>query len=597
MGVAKAVLEAVNPFVSILILPLIIDELLGARSLQRMFIYVAVIAVVGSVISTAASILGCQMEKYDEKFKNYFTELMSRRVMELDFELTEDKEALDQIELARTGMDWYSGGVHGIFMQVLNMFSAFLRVAGVVVLIALHAPILFILVLITLCISMYLSHKDNQIELKFHKQLSKVNRVFGYSGYELMDIRYAKDIRLYHAQDMMVEKWQGFTDQSFEYWKSEGDGHLPNACISAAATAVRDFLMYFYLGVLVIKGNITIGIFSQMISSCRELTNSVVSIGRCMQEITKRCNYAYEYVKFMHYPAAIEKGNRPVLPGKHVIEFRDVSFAYPKTEQQVLRHVNLTLNAGEHLSVVGLNGAGKTTFVKLLCRLYDPTEGEILLDNVNIKEYDYEQYMNLFSPVFQDFKLFAFSIKENILMGEEEHADVERIGTEHASAERARAEHVGVERTCTEHTDEDKTLHKLFEQVGFADKLDSLEHGMDTMLFKSFDKEGIEASGGEQQKLAIARALYKNAPVVILDEPTAALDPIAEYEIYRQFHTLVGGKTAIYISHRLSSCQFCDHIAVFSDGKVAEYGTHDTLVGKENGIYAEMFAAQAQYYQ
>lgn len=232
-----------------------------------------------------------------------------------------------------------------------------------------------------------------------------------------------------------------------------------------------------------------------------------------------------------------------------------------------MEHVNLKLKAGEHLSVVGLNGAGKTTFVKLLCRLYDPTEGEILLDNVNIKEYDYEQYMNLFSPVFQDFKLFAFSIRDNILMGEEEK----------------------------DHTNE--ALHALFEQVGFSDKLDSLEHGMDTMLFKSFDKEGIEASGGEQQKIAIARALYKHAPVVILDEPTAALDPIAEYEIYRQFHSLVGGKTAIYISHRLSSCRFCDHIAVFSDGHVAEYGTHDTLVGKENGIYAEMFAAQAQYYQ
>ena len=567
IGIVKAVLEAVYPFVSILFMPLIIDELLGERDLMRMFTYVAVIAVVGSLISAAASVLGCQMEKCDEKFQNYFTETMSRRVMELDFQLTEDKEALDQIELARTGMDWYSGGVHGIFTQVLNMFSALLRVAGVVVLIALHAPILFLLVFITMLISMYLNHKDNQIELRFHKALSKVNRVFGYTGYQLMDIRYAKDIRLYDAQDMMVTKWETYTNESLRYWKSEGDGHLPNACISAVATVVRDFCMYFYLGVLVIKGSITIGIFSQMISACRELTDSVVSAGRCMQEITKRCNYAYEYVKFMHYPAAIEKGSRPVGAGEHVIEFRDVSFAYPKTEVQVLEHVSLKLKAGEHLSVVGLNGAGKTTFVKLLCRLYDPTEGEILLDHVNIKEYDYDQYMNLFSPVFQDFKLFAFSIRDNILMGKEEKDDT------------------------------DKTLHALFEQVGFADKLASLEHGMDTMLFKSFDKEGIEASGGEQQKLAIARALYKHAPVVILDEPTAALDPVAEYEIYRQFHSLVGGKTAVYISHRLSSCRFCDHIAVFSGGHVAEYGTHDELVGKENGIYAEMFAAQAQYYQ
>ncbi|MDE6421670.1 MAG: ABC transporter ATP-binding protein/permease, partial [Lachnospiraceae bacterium] len=367
---------------SILFLPLIIDELLGERDLTKMFSYVAIIAVAGSLISIIASVLGCQMEKCDEKFQNYFTEMMSRRIMELDFQLTEDKEALDQIELARTGMDWYSGGVHGIFMQVLNMFSALLRVVGVVALIAMYAPILFILVIITMFISMCVNHKDNQIEIRFHKQLSKVNRVFGYSGYELMDIQYAKDIRLYHAQDMMVTKWESYTDESLTYWKSEGDGHLPTACISTVTTVARDFCMYLYLGMLVIKGSITIGIFSQMISACRELTDSVISIGRCLQEITKRCNYAYEYVKFMHYPAAIEKGSRPVTSGEHVIEFRDVSFAYPKTEVRVLEHVNLKLKAGEHLSVVGLNGAGKTTFVKLLCRLYDPTEGEILLDNV-----------------------------------------------------------------------------------------------------------------------------------------------------------------------------------------------------------------------
>ncbi|MDE7239835.1 MAG: hypothetical protein K2N41_09010, partial [Lachnospiraceae bacterium] len=224
VGIAKAILEAVHPFVSILFLPLIIDELLGERDLTRMFTYVAIIAVAGSLISVVSSALGCQMEKCDEKFQNYFTELMSRRIMELDFQLTEDKEALDQIELARTGMDWYSGGVHGIFVQVLNMFSALLRVAGVVALIAMYAPILFILVIITMFISICLNHKDNQIEIRFHKQLSKVNRVFGYSGYALMDIRYAKDIRLYHAQDMMVTKWESYTDESLTYWKSEGDG-------------------------------------------------------------------------------------------------------------------------------------------------------------------------------------------------------------------------------------------------------------------------------------------------------------------------------------------------------------------------------------
>ena len=196
--------------------------------------------------------------------------------------------------------------------------------------------------------------------------------------------------------------------------------------------------------------------------------------------------------------------------------------------------------------------------------MYDPVEGEILLDGVNIKEYDYSEYMSLFAPVFQDFKLFAFSIRENIILS----------------------------RTVNE-----AEIRKITDQVGLFEKIDSLTEGIDTMLFKGFDENGIEPSGGEQQKIAIARALLKKAPVVILDEPTAALDPIAEYDIYRQFDVLVGNKTAIYISHRLSSCRFCDRIAVFSEGKIMEYGTHNELVDKVDGIYAKMFEAQAQYYK
>ena len=204
-----------------------------------------------------------------------------------------------------------------------------------------------------------------------------------------------------------------------------------------------------------------------------------------------------------------------------------------------------------------------------MCRLYDPTEGEILMDGINIKEYDYQQYMQVFAPVFQDFKLFAFKIRENLLLKDSEEMDPV---TDEALAR--------------------GTLRK----IGMEEKVDSFKNGLDTVLFKQFDEEGIEPSGGEQQKLAIARALVKDAPVVILDEPTAALDPVAEYEIYKHFEELVKGKTAIYISHRLSSCQFCDHIAVFSEGGVKEYGTHEELVDLPGGVYAEMFAAQAQYY-
>ncbi|NLC93529.1 MAG: ABC transporter ATP-binding protein, partial [Treponema sp.] len=208
------------------------------------------------------------------------------------------------------------------------------------------------------------------------------------------------------------------------------------------------------------------------------------------------------------------------------------------------------------------NGEGKTTFIKLLCRLYDVSSGEILVNGRNIKDFSFSEYAKLFSVVFQDFKLFAFEIKENITMD-----------------------------------DIDADIDDIYKEVGLFNKLNSLPNKDKTIMFKAFDKNGIELSGGEQQKLAIARALYKDAPIIILDEPTAALDPIAEYEIYKQFDSLTGGKTAIYISHRLSSCQFCDKIALFSEGKVLEYGTHSELLQKQNGLYAKMFEAQAQYYK
>ena len=361
----------------------------------------------------------------------------------------------------------------------------------------------------------------------------------------------------------MAEKFESYNEENRLEWKWQADKVRPCALIKSILWVARDAASYLYLGIMVITGGISIPIFTQMLSVGFTFHDSMSNLLNNVQQIVKRTGYAYEYVKFMRYPAAIVKGDRHVENKPHTIEFRNVSFTYPNTDVKVLDGVSLTLRQGEHLSVVGLNGAGKTTYVKLLCRLYDPTDGEILLDGVNIKEYDYEEYMSVFSPVFQDFKLFAFTVRENIALDSD----------------------------CTE-----KELDTLTEQVGLQEKINTLENGTDTILFKAFDENGIEPSGGEQQKIAIARALFKKAPVVILDEPTAALDPVAEYDIYRQFNDLVGGKTAIYISHRLSSCKFCDNIAVFSGGRIAEYGTHDELMAA-GGTYRELFDMQAEFYR
>ena len=249
---------------------------------------------------------------------------------------------------------------------------------------------------------------------------------------------------------------------------------------------------------------------------------------------------------------------------KYEIEFRDVSFRYPGTENWALRHLSVKFEIGKKLAVVGPNGSGKTTFIKLLCRLYDPTEGEILLNGIDIRKYNYKEYMDVFSVVFQDFQLRAFSLGQNVAAAPE--------------YDRARAE-------------------KALAQAGFGDRLKALPLGTETSLFRDFDENGVEVSGGEGQKIAIARALYKDAPFLILDEPTAALDPIAEAEIYEKLNDMVGDKTAIYISHRLSSCKFCDEIVVFDAGKIIQQGAHEALLADESGEYAQLWNAQAQYYR
>ncbi|NLC43621.1 MAG: ATP-binding cassette domain-containing protein, partial [Clostridiales bacterium] len=272
------------------------------------------------------------------------------------------------------------------------------------------------------------------------------------------------------------------------------------------------------------------------------------------------------YFSFFDIPSKMYQGTLPAEKrndNEYEIEFHNVSFKYPSSDTYALRNVSIKLKIGERLAVVGMNGSGKTTFIKLLCRLYDPTEGKITLNSIDIRKYDYAEYMSLFSVVFQDFKLFSFSLGQNVA-------------------------------ATTDYNRE--KVEECLKEAGFSERYNGMVNRDKTTLYKDFDDKGVEVSGGEAQKIALARALYKNAPFIVLDEPTAALDPIAEYEVYSKFNEIVGTKTAIYISHRLSSCRFCDDIAVFHEGRVIQRGDHDTLVTDINGKYHELWYAQADYY-
>lgn len=559
----KTLVQVAMPFLGILVTPLMVDELITSRNVRMLILYVVILVVGEFILHRLNNILDTTLQKYQERLNNYFTMQIGLHSMGLDFQLTEDKKALDQLEKARTGMTWYSGGAYGIAEQIFMFFGNVIKIAGFVTIITMHAPVLLIVIVVYIVINGVIASKKNKYELQAYNRLSRTNRLFGYFGWRIVDFRFGKDIRLYQAREMMVARWKKNTEESNASWKWKADKNYPCDLLSGILSLIRTLFTYYYVGLLVIRRIFSIGIFTQMISTAGALDATLGGLVWNIQELMKRCNYAYEYVLFMEYPEALPKGKERVDIKDHRIEFKNVSFAYPGTDKMVLDEINITIEPKEKLSIVGLNGAGKTTFIKLLCRLYDPTEGEILLDGRDIKDYNYMEYMAQFAPVFQDFKLFGVTIGENISLKE----------------------------------DRDNHLEDLIKLVDLEEFTGKLEKGLDTRIFKIFEEDGVEPSGGEQQKIAIARALYRQAPFVILDEPTAALDPMAEYEIYRQFHTLVGDKTAFYISHRLSSCRFCDRIAVFSDGKIVEYGNHDELVTLPNGIYAKMFEAQAQYYR
>ena len=617
--ILKTIIIVASTLLPVIVSPMIIEELITDRDVKTLIILAAILVGGECLISIIWEKLNNILQKYQQRLDNYFTMLAGKHSMELDFQLTEDKKALDQVEKAKTGMDWYSGGVYGIAEQLFGFAANIFNVFGLVVIISLHAPLLLLLILVYVIIMGFVTAKNNKIGMEAYKKLSKINRLFGYFGWNIVDFRYGKDIRLYEAQKMMVDCWDRNSEKSNAHWKWQAETGMKYYLIGDIANIARMIISYLYAGFLAIEGVFSVSVLVQMIQAADELNNKLGGLVYNAQEIAKRCNYAYEFVLFMEYPEALEKGDRPVDKEIKEIEFRNVSFAYPGTDRKILDNINIRIKAGEHLSIVGLNGAGKTTFIKLLCRLYDPTLGEILVNGVNIKEYDYKQYMELFAPVFQDFKLFAFPFEENITLVDEAATDIDETNNKKekskdepkpenelkaASGKSLKAVSKKDLKAALDSGERDaagvmdsKKVDNIIELVNLTDMVSKLEKGKKTIIFKYFDEAGIEPSGGEQQKIAIARALYKQSPVVILDEPTAALDPIAEYEIYRQFHTLVGDKTAFYISHRLSSCRFCDRIAVFSGGRIAEYGTHDELVNKPEGIYAEMYEAQAQYYR
>ncbi len=411
----------------------------------------------------------------------------------------------------------------------------------------------------------------NQNSFKIWNQAQMdANALYPLSGqlerHVLYNYRNGKDIRLYGQQELILSKITEVADTHRSIWQKNWLQLLaPNAALSGISTLTRILMFAFAVyrcatGMLGAGDVIAFSLyFSQIQNGISEISDAYGTIKSCIPN----CKYVFD---FLDIPDEKYMGTIPTekrTDNEYEFEFKHVWFKYPGCEEYALKDINLKWKIGEKMALVGRNGCGKSTLVKLLCRLYDPTKGEITLNGIDIRKYDYADYMALFSVVFQDSHLFSFSIAENVAASTE--YDAERVT-------------------------------ECVKRAGLAERLESMPHGIETCLYKDFDSEGVEISGGEEQKLCLARAIYKGAPFIVLDEPTAALDPISEHDIYTKFNSIVGTRTAIYISHRLSSCRFCDEITVMENGRIAERGSHEALLQKQ-GVYQKLWTAQAEYYK
>lgn len=490
------------------------------------------------------------------------------KALKLNYQKLEDPNTLDLMQKALNASSDNTNGVEGIMHYFFSELVCFISLLTAIGILAFFNAwiILFVIVLGTIqfLVMDYTAKKDKKETWDF---LSPYWRKINYLEQSTQDFSYAKDIRLYNMKDWLLAKQKELFDIKHKHIANSKNFWIYFGTFSSILSAVRQCLVFTYLVYAVIKKGMSIGDFILYAGSIEVFAGSLITFLGKISEYRNASRQVDDFRSFMDLKDPDDEKTFKHLPKIDTYEFKfeNVSFKYPKQENYSLKNLNITIKSGQKLAIVGLNGAGKTTFIKLLLRLYDVTEGRILLNGTDISEYDRNEYFDIFSPVFQDVNIFAFPLNQNISM---------RIAKD---------------------TD-NKLVEEKLRQAGLSEKLDSLPSGMNTELLKIIDDKGIDFSGGEKQKLSLARALYKNAPVIILDEPTAALDALAEYKLYKEFDKLVEGKTSVYISHRLSSTRFCDGIAMFKNGELVEYGTHKSLLDK-NGEYAKMFEVQAQYYK
>lgn len=586
-SLANATFTSFIPYIAIYMSALIIDELVGGRNLKTLILYVAIAAggtlildIFNKIIERKVKI---QEAMFGTKFDNYLNDIK----LSMDFSKLEDPKCSELREKIFQNMFAVNGGLAQVVKQITSIYANLLT-AILAIIVSCEAictvprsgqgvtgainsgwfSVLLVLVII-ICIAFTVKNsKTFSIKsFKLFQYGAKYNGYLVYYIYNyLRDDKAGKDVRIFDQRELLLNE---MTDKGIlPWWNSMGGNYAllqKYLGINVAISPLIGGFIYVFIGLKALTGTISLGSVTKSYAAINQLVSAVSNLFSSFSQIRTNNNYLGLIYQFIDMPAEEQTGE--VIPaakdGRWVIEFHNVSFRYPSCKNFVLKNLSMKISSDSRTAVVGMNGSGKTTMIKLLCRLYTPDSGHITLNGRDINSYEYDAYLKLFSVVFQDLRLLAFTVGQNV--------------------------------AASVAYDEQKVWNAL-ESAGISDRVEEFPLKLKQPLYKYFEENGIDVSGGEEQKIAIARAVYKDAPFVVLDEPTASLDPLAEYEIYSKFNKIIGEKAAVFISHRLSSCRFCDTIAVFHNGELIQQGTHDELLRNEDGKYYELWNAQAQYY-
>lgn len=571
--------QGAESYVPLLVTKFVIDGIESGRKIREFLIVVAAAVLFQLAMSLIKSLGNYQLWHRMSYVNMQYQLLRVQKIHTIDYELLESQQMQDLVKRAEDGANGMDSLLYSITTFGFHLFKVLIACA-----IIFTASPWMILLVVVFSIARYLTSDRTKKWIKEHVDNKNISarRQKKYYSSVTKDFKYGKDIRLFHMADRLSG---GLEDVQTELYQRSNIGRrrkmLADDTNMALELFIQTGIMYAWMIYDVLFKGMTIGNFTLYLGSIRRFGGAVSNVFSdivSFRDINRRLN---DFRTFMEYPNTMQEEEIVELPEAetYTFVFDHVWFRYPGHKTYVLKDVSITIEGGRRLAVVGPNGAGKSTFIKLLCRLYKPAKGRITVNGVDIWKVDQQKYFHLLAPVFQNVESYAASLAQNISLQRMDHTDK-------------------------------KTAEACVKKAGLSDKLDSLDKGMDTQLLRFLYEDGIDLSGGEKQKLSFARALYKaaekegtagentfpKARVFILDEPTSALDALAEYRMYSGFNELIGKNTAVYISHRLSSTRFCHQVALFEEGQITEYGTHDELLAN-GGRYAELYQIQARYYQ